>query len=230
MREVPENFIIPTQYGQANNGVANVNAYSGQAAGRPFKFDVIKVRNAKLSEERGLEVEDSVEIVEFINDEKSSCALRIDPSLFQSHPEILADYEKWKSGKQSGITDVKEWTAISHVELGMLIARGFQSVEQIFESPDEKLQTLGLIWKDIKNKAKLHMNTKNKERGIISETEEFTNLKIEAEASRARSEQMEAEMIKMREQLEALMAGKTPEPAKPVVTKKPASKVAGVQS
>ncbi len=237
MREIPEGFIIPKQYGAVNQGVANVSTYSGVAAGRPFEFKVIKQRNAKKSMELGYEVDDEIEVVEFLNDEKCTYCPRIDADLFANHPEILPEYTKWKTGVESGITEIKDWDGLSWGEMGTLIARGFRSVEQIESATEVQLQTIGLNWKDIKRKADLHMATKRRARGEIQETEQVSNLILEAQTAKARSAEMEAEMVKMREQLEMLMASKTVEKVevatvapKKVAVKKAPTRTPGVQS
>lgn len=175
---VSPEFQIPTQY-NIGNGVATPKAYAGHNQRSNYYFYTIEEVNRKKSDEAGYEVRDTIEICEFKNDAKCSAAHRIDASLFEMHPEILADYQRWKQGKVSDITEVRQWDAISVGEMGTLIACGFYSVEQIVSSSDQELMVLGLAWKDIKMKADQHMKKKIRERQGIAEKEELSAMQAE---------------------------------------------------
>lgn len=153
-------FQLPQEYNLLGKGVAVPKSYSGHNKGSNYTFYTIEQVNNRRSKELGYEVTDTVEIVEFKNDAKCSAAHRIDASLFEMHPEILGDYERWKKGKESDVTEVRTWDAISVGEAGRLISCGFTTVEQIVATPDQELMVIGLIWKDIKLKAEQHMKKK----------------------------------------------------------------------
>lgn len=171
-------FQIPTAY-SVQDGVAVPKSYQGHTKGANYRFYTIEEVNWLKSKEAGYEVKDIIEVCEFKNDSKCSPAHRIDASLFSMHPEILADYHKWKNGVASGITDIKDWDAINTVEMGLLISRGFSSVEHIVATSDQELLTLGLGWKDIKIKAQQHMKKKQMDRDGIAEKAELSEMQKE---------------------------------------------------
>jgi len=171
-------FQVPTAYNM-RDGIATPKAYAGTSGKAAFYFYTIEQINRKKSDELKYEVKDTIEIVEFKNDSKCSAAHPIDASTFQMHPEILADYQRWKQGKESDVTEIRNWDAIGIGEIGMLIASGFYSVEQIVATPDNELMVLGLMWKDIKMKADQHMKKKIRERQGIAEKEELSAMQAE---------------------------------------------------
>jgi hypothetical protein len=181
---LPENrgespaFQIPTDY-EVGNGVATPKAYAGHNKKSQYFFYTIEEYNKKKSDEAGHEIKDVIEICEFKNDSKCSPAHRIDASLFSLHPEILQDYQRWKQGKVSDITEVRNWTALTVGEMGNCIACGYYSVEQIAASTDTELMILGLGWKDIKIKAAQHMKKKDMARRGEAEKTELTHMQTE---------------------------------------------------
>jgi len=215
----PEGFIIPTQYGNyANNG--NVAAaYVGTAKGQAFRFFTARIHNVKKSEESGIETHDVIEFVQFQNDKYCSPTHRIDASLFKLHPEILADYKRWKDGKDSKITTILDWETITHSEKGILIASGFETVEQIADSPDERVMAIGPEWKNIKSKALQHIKAKKLEAGEQEISNEFQRMGAELTAQKNENE----ELRKMIMDLKATVDAK---PNKPIKGRKKA----GIQS
>ncbi len=186
----PEGFIIPTQYGNyANNG--NVAAaYVGSAKGQSFRFFTAKIHNQRRSDETGIEAHDVIEFVQFVNDKYCSPAHRIDASLFKIHPEILSDYKRWKDGKDSKITTILDWDTISYSEKGMLIASGFDTVEQLCESPDERLMAVGPEWKNIKAKALQHVKAKKLEAGEQEIQNEFQKMGAELTEQKRKNDEL----------------------------------------
>jgi len=156
----PEGFIIPSNYQGASSGVAT--AFVGSNGGQPYRFFFDEVYNPKESEEQGVEVKKTIEMVEFIVDYKTKFCHRIDPHLFKNHPEILKDYQLWKEGRKSNVTPVVEWEAIGYGDMGMLISAGFVTVEQIAEADRDRALQMGMGWADLWSKAKQHVATKNK--------------------------------------------------------------------
>lgn len=171
-------FQVPSEF-NIGNGVATPKAYAGHNQRSNYYFYTIEEVNRKKSDEAGFEVKDVTEICEFKNDAKCSPAHRIDASLFEMHPEILADYQRWKQGKVSDVTEVRNWDALSVGEMGNLIATGFYSVEQVASSSDTELMVLGLGWKDVKMKADQHMKKKMRDRQGIQENLELSQMQKE---------------------------------------------------
>jgi hypothetical protein len=191
-------FQIPTAYNVAG-GIATPKAYAGTSGKASFYFYTIEQVNRKRSDELGYECKDTIEIVEFKNDSKCSPAHPIDAATFEMHPEILGDYQRWKQGKESDITEVRNWEAVGVGEIGMLIAAGFYSVEQVVATPDNELMVLGLAWKDIKMKAEQHMKAKLRVRQGLADKAEMSDLQKEL-AKR------DAELAELR----AMIMGKQP--------------------
>lgn len=177
-------FQIPTAY-SINDGIAVPRAYQGHSQGSNYRFFTVEIPNKLKSDKAGYEVRDTVEMVEFKNDSKCSPAHRIDASLFSMHPEILSDYAKWKEGVASGVTEIKDWDVLSTIEMGLLISRGFTSVEHIANTPDNELMVLGIGWKDYKIKAAQHMKRKQIERDGIAENAEKSAMQKELDELRA---------------------------------------------
>ena len=169
----PEGFIIPSNFSAVNMQQSAGRVFVGTtSSGQPFRFFTQEEHNKRLSEELGYEKKELIEYVEFVLDSKNKYCARIDKNIFQQHPEILADYSRWKAGKESNVTEVKDWEVLTHGEMGMLIVAGFTTVEQIFASSDDKLMMIGTNWKDVKIKAEHHIKAKEKQaNGHIAVTE-----------------------------------------------------------
>lgn len=187
-------FQIPTAYSMAS-GVATPKAYAGQNQKSQYFFYTIEEVNRLKSDKAGYEVKETVEIVEFKNDSKCSPAHRIDASLFSMHPEILSEYQRWKQGKVSDLTEIRSWDALTVGEMGTLIACGFYSVEQVAASTDQELMILGLGWKDIKIKADQHMKKKMRERQGLAEKAELSEVQQELAKRDAQIEEMRAMIL-----------------------------------
>lgn len=196
---IPEGFKIPTNYENISAGATK--AYVGISNGQPFRFFQDKVLNAKKSEEAGFEIYDDVDLIEFILDSKCKNVLRCDRHTWVAHPEVLADYRKWKEGKVSNLTDIESWTAISHAELGMLIACGFSTVEQIVEADQEKIDMLGLSGSQLRKKAEQHVNSKKREVNKDSANEEILTLKNELKAKDSEVKELSNMMEEFKKQL-----------------------------
>lgn len=222
-------FQIPTAYSM-QDGVAVPRAYEGHNKGSNYRFYTIEQVNKVKSDEAGYEVKDIIEIVEFKNDSKCSPAHRIDASLFSMHPEILGDYAKWKEGIATGVTEVKNWDAISTSEMGLLISRGFTSVEHIATTSDQELMVLGLGWKDYKIKAQQHMKAKDRVKNGIAEKEELTQVQVELAKRDAEIAELKAMVMALAPKQEKVTLESIEEEApKPVVNKGGRPRKAGLQ-
>ncbi len=199
MSFIPEGFIIPTNYENLSQGSAK--AYVGLANGQPFRFFQEDILSLKKSEEAGYEVYEKKDMVEFLLDAKSKNALRCDPHTFLAHPEILADYRKWKEGKISNFTDIQEWAAISHGEMGMIIAAGFSTVEQIAEATKERIDELGVYGEAIRRKAEQHVNSKKKAIRQEDQTNELIELKKQLADKNKEVSELSATMSEFQKQL-----------------------------
>lgn len=200
---IPSQFVQP-QLGAINNGVAPT--FISQTGGTPFEFKVIKQHSPKKSEELGYEFLEDVEIVLFYIDDKTVCSRRIDKTFWQDHPEILPEYERWKAGKSANMTDLREWTAVSHSEIASLFRAGFICVEQILEASDERLMAIGPDWKEVKRKAEQHLKAKTEKVEAGKYAEELSALKLERERDRAEAAELRAFMEEMKRELEAAKA------------------------
>lgn len=197
MNQLPAEFQM-YQVGKERGGVAPL--FISQHEGVPFSFEMHDEVNAQKTLEVGVETMDTIEIVKFYNDPKNVAVHRITKKLFSYHPEILAEYERWKAGKASNITDLREWKAISPAEVGSCFRAGFMCVEQIVDASEERLHALGPDWKVIHTKAKAH---KAKKEGI-AESAKASTLVIELrEEMRKRDEVHEAQMKSLMETFNA---------------------------
>lgn len=219
---IPEGFQIPTQYNSVagNSAVMTASVYTGMVKGQPFRFYQIEVLNAKKSTENRYETKDKIDMVEFYVDTKNKYAHRIDPQIFREHPEILADYSRWKEGRQSDVTEVKDWDAISYSEMGMLIAAGFHTVEQIVAADKERLMMIGTHWEDTLLKAKQHMESKHRAKRKDAAEEEAEELKASLAVSKAQIQDLAMMLEEYKKQLAA----------SPVIQKNKKRKKAGVQN
>ncbi len=186
MNYIPEGFQIPTisqNVLAAGAGIAEV--YTGMIKGQPFRFYTTEIHNAKKSALAKYEVKDTVDMVEFYVDTKNNYTHRIDAHIFTQHPEILPDYSKWKDGKKSDVTEVQAWEAITFSEMGMLIAAGFKTVEQIEAADRDTLMRIGTHWEETLNKAKQHMETKRRAKSKDKAEEEAEELRASLAASQS---------------------------------------------
>lgn len=173
---IPEGFVLPTNYNDSLAQSAG-RAYVGMAGNRPFRFFTQEEYNPLKSEQLGYECKETVEFCEFLVDTKNKYCPRIDKHLFTQHPEILSEYQRWKEGKKSNVTEVKDWEVLSHGEMGQLIVAGFYTVEQIANAQEDQAMLIGTNWKDLQVKAQLHVKAKNKEQNKEQANQEFMELK-----------------------------------------------------
>lgn len=218
----PEGFIIPTNYNGVDMSQSAGRAYTGMANGQPFRFFTQEEYNALKSEQLGYEVKETTEFCEFLVDAKNKYCPRIDRHLFTQHPEILAEYQRWKEGKKSNITDIKDWGVLSHGEIGQLIVAGFYTVEQLADANDEKAMMIGTNYKDLMNKAKLHVEAKNRSAKKDSSESEALELKkalAEKDAQIAQLMEVSQNLATTVEKMQ-----ETKEEVKPKVSVKPKAK------
>jgi hypothetical protein len=195
----PEGFVMP-QLGEIVNGVAST--YIAQNQGKSFRFETVRELNQMKSEQAGVELFDDVDVVIFFKDKYEACSLRCDRHTFSDHPYIIAEYNRWKAGQKSNVTDVRSWKAITEHELVMLLRSGFLTVEQVNGASDDQLMMLGLGWEDIKLKAARHMKSKEDKVDLSAYAEQLVQVKRDAEESRTERDALRAELEAIRRQLE----------------------------
>jgi len=193
--EISEFFQMPRLGNALGDGV--FNTYAGTERGTVFKFFTQKVHNLKKSEQAGKEIEDDVDFVEYINDHKTRYHARIDSHLFKEHPELYSHYQKWKEGKKADVSDIREWSAISHGEMIKCIQAGFFYVEQIGEATEDRLYSLGSDWREIKKKADLFLATKKEKREGGSTSEKFKKVEAENLSLKAAIEEMQRQIAEL---------------------------------
>jgi hypothetical protein len=201
---LPEQFVMPSlgnvipQNGQA--------VYVSQHQGSPFAFNTVKVYNAQKSLELGYEYEDEVDVVTFLVDNnnatKATAVHRCDRNTFREHPEVMADYKRWKDGQKANVTDIRNWKAASYDEIGNCIRSGFMFVEQIAEAPEENLMILGSNYKEIRQKALMHTKAKSDEKDVGKYAELIVDLKREREEDKKVAQELRELCQSLRKELE----------------------------
>lgn len=195
MTNISEYFEMPRLGAQIGDNV--FNTYAGSEKGCVFKFLTVKVLNQKETDKQGIEIYDEVDCVEYASDTKTRYTAPIDSHMMKRHPELYAHYQKWKEGRKADVTDIREWTGISHNEMINCMQAGFFFVEQIHQSEEGKLYGLGSDWKEIKRKADIFVSTKK----IKKEAEEASSKFVHIEAENLSLKNALAEMQKQVEML-----------------------------
>lgn len=189
---ISEYFQMPRLGEQIGDNVHST--YAGSDKGALFKFVTVKILNAKVTEEKGVETYDSVDCVEYYSDTKTRHTPPVDKQLLQMHPEIYQHYQNWKAGQKNDVTDIREWTGISHNEMITCAQAGMFFVEQIAESPEEKLYSLGSNWQELKRKADIFVATKKAKKEGQATADKFTAIESENLSLKEALAQMQAQV------------------------------------
>lgn len=189
---ISEFFQTPKLGEQLSDGV--FGTYTGTDKGCVFKFITVDILNQKETDRRKVETFDKVDCVEYASDTKTRHTARIDASLLKLHPELYSHYQKWKEGKKQDVTDIREWNGISHNEMISCIRAGFFFVEQLSESPDERLYALGSDWKEVKRKADIFVATKKAKKEGQATADKFSAIESENLSLKEALAQMQAQV------------------------------------
>lgn len=192
MSNISEYFQMPRMGEQLADGVNST--YAGTDKGCLFRFLTVKVLNVKETEKAGIEVFDDVDCVEYASDTKTRHCPPIDKQLLKTHPELYSHYQKWKEGKKNDVSDIREWSSISHNELVTCMRGGFFFIEQLAEASEERLYALGSDWKEIKRKADIFVATKKAKKEGAATAEKFNSIERENLSLKEALAQMQAQV------------------------------------
>lgn len=189
----PEGFKLPTLgEGTTHNGV--LKAVAGSVGAQATRFFVHRLYDAKATELEKREVLTPHEMVGFRNDPFAEFTCKVKDMTPKQKLVTQQLYERFKSQKDSTDTPVEVWDAISEWEKVQLIQSGILTVEQITAYQDHELYKLGPGGKDLRERAKWHVNAKNP----AQDNKQEMLLVIEENRKNAeRLKQMEDELIKM---------------------------------
>lgn len=173
LADLPE-FVRPTDYLKTEHAEV-LRPVFGSIGAQHVRFEVAQEYSGADSLAANREVRRPVEVCLIQNDRFSTAALRVgrppDPSkpgdigitseLSHEQQVVLAPvYERFKTQRESSETDIVGWDVVTDMERRLLVKQGIWTVEQLASFSDQDLFRLGPGGKDLRERAKRHVTTK----------------------------------------------------------------------
>jgi hypothetical protein len=203
----PEGFKMPT-VGEGTTHQGVLKAVTGNIGTQAARFFIHKLYDAKATEQEKREVLKPHEMVGFRNDPFTEYTCKIRDMSDKQKYSTQRLYERFKSQQETDETPLESWEAISEWEKVQLLQSGILTVDQITAFQDHELFKLGPGGKDLREKARWHINSKNP----TQDSKQEMLMVIEENRKQAeRMKQMEDELYKLQAQVASKGKKKTVE-------------------
>lgn len=190
-----------------------MKAVTGSTGTQAVKFYIGKIYDEAASINLNIEAHKEVELVEFMNDPRSSYVCRVKDMTTEQRIRTQPLYDRFLTQKGSDETMIEAWEILQEAEKIEMLMNGINTVEQLASFEDHDIARLGSGGKLLRDKARRHIAGKHKN-DRVDQSAQMQLIAEENRKLREESEKREQDYFALQARLATLEAATVKRPGR----------------